>query len=155
LTLAVLSSIYGAASLSLVFVALFDTYIDQHLRYLYAFGRRVSLKPLATLAFYLLVALPLLALTCTSLSSVMNSVYILLLFSISLWLVKPDVYTGRGVFLWFVAVFLLIYGLASLGVLLVSSFGEGTALAVVFVLALALLVTAPWVSEYARLKLGM
>jgi len=155
LALAVLSILYGATSLSLILLALFDTYLDQHLRYLYAFGRRVSLKPLATLAFYLLAALPILALTCTSPSSAMNTVFVLLVFSISLWLVKPDVYTGRGVFLWFVAVFLLIYGFVSLGALLGGFLGQDAASAIILTLAAALLVIAPWVGEYARLKLGM
>jgi len=155
MTLVVLSTLYLAISLSLLFVALLDTYLDYHLRYLYAFGRRVSPKPLATLALYILVALPLLAFTCTSLDCVVSSVFVLLLFSISLWLVKPDVYAGRGVYLWFVAVFLLLYGFVSLGVPLGGLLGQDAASAIILVLALLLLVTAPWVSEYARLKLGM
>lgn len=150
-----LAGLYQVSSLVLVFATLFDTYLDWHLRYLYAFGRRVSLKPLATLALSFLVVLPLLAVTGFSPSSIIDAVFILSVSSISLWLVKPDVYTGRGVFLWFVAVFLLLLGFVSLGALLVGSLGQDAALGVYSVLAAFLLATAPWVSEYARLKLGM
>ncbi|ABL78727.1 hypothetical protein Tpen_1330 [Thermofilum pendens Hrk 5] len=133
--------------LVLLAVASLDSYLDSYLRYLYVLGRRFSAKPLVTLVNLVALSAPL-AILLPGFEAA-GSLYALLVATLTLWVLKPDIYRSNGLLAYYLvtilALFLLVPALSPLA----------TVAGYYALLALALpMPLIPWAVEYARHKLG-
>lgn len=123
--------LFTIASYGLLLGAAADTYLDSYLKIYHLFRRRLSAKPLITLAWLVAVSWPVcLFKTCNA----ATHVALISLLPVALWALKPNIFQNQD------AVLIL---LALLAVGLLSARPELAA-------AAALLPIIPWLSEVAR-----
>jgi hypothetical protein len=124
-------SVFLAASYSVVLGAALDTYMDSYLRVYHFLRRRLSAKPLLTLAWLLAVSSPIcLFATC----DVLSHVTFLVLLTALLWSFKFNLYKNEDAALLLVGLFVISY-----------FYRSPWALA-----AAALLPALPWLAERIR-----
>jgi hypothetical protein len=128
-------SVFLAASFGVVLGAALDTYLDSYLRVYHFLRRRLSAKPLLTLAWLLAVTSPVcLFATCDALSHV---TFLVLLAALS-WSLKFNLFKNEDAAL-------LLVGLFVIGYLYRSPWALAAA---------ALLPALPWLAERIRYVLG-
>ncbi len=128
-------ALFVAASYGLMFGAAVDTYLDSYLRVYHLFKRRLSAKPLLTLAWLAAVSWPVCLFKTCGLAS---HAALVALWPLALWALKPNVFRNQDAALLLFALFV---------VALLSSRPE-------LIAAAALLPIIAWLSEEVRHVLG-